>query len=257
MKDLFSIKGKVALVTGGSRGIGEMIACGFLQYGARVYISSRSVEACEATTRNLSKHGECFAIPKDLSSVAACEELAEEIGKLEGRLDILVNNAGAAWGAPIDEYPENGWDKVVDLNLKTPFFLTQKCLPLLRKAGSREDPARIINIGSVNGLTIPKNRQIYAYTSSKAAITHLTKHLAKHLAGDCITVNCIAPGPFETKMMAGTLEQEKDSLLSDNPMNRLGTLEDIAGAAIFLSSRAGAYVVGGCITVDGGSSTTV
>ena len=251
MKNLFDVSGKIALVTGGSRGIGLMIARGYVENGVKVYISSRKADVCEEVAEELSKVGQCIALPKDLSSVEACEELAEELGDRESKLDILVNNAGATWGASIDEFPEKGWDKVVDLNLKGPFFLTQKLLPLLRAAANPEDPARVINIASIDGFH-NNSIETYSYAASKAGLIHLTRHMARNLVGDDIIVNGIAPGPFESQMMAYTLDNFGDQIRERNPRRRIGTPEDMAGMAIFLASRASAYTVGETIKVDGG-----
>jgi 2-deoxy-D-gluconate 3-dehydrogenase len=261
VKDLFSIEGKIALVTGGSRGIGEMIAAGFLASGAKVYISSRKAGPCEATAKRLVEAygGECIPIPADVSSLDGIEALAGAIAERESRLDILVNNAGATWGAPIDEFPEAGWDKVMDTNVKGVFFLTQKLLPLLRASASHADPARVINVGSVDGIKTPAFDN-FSYGPSKAAVHHLTRVLAAHLVKEHIIVNAIAPGPFPTWMLSagvgfgGEVEgQDWDSIGRANPRGRVGTMEDIAGLAIFLSSRAGAYTVGETIACDGGS----
>jgi 2-deoxy-D-gluconate 3-dehydrogenase len=260
MNKLFSIEGKTALVTGGSRGIGEMIAAGFLANGAKVYISSRKADVLEATAGRLAQEygGECTALPADLSKVAGIEGLAGALAEREERLDILVNNAGAAWGAPLDEYPESGWDKVMDTNVKGVFFLTQKLLPLLRAAATAEDPARVINIGSIDGIKTASFEN-FSYGPSKAAVHHLTRGLAAHLVRQHILVNAIAPGPFPSWMLStgvgfgGKVEgQDWDSIGAENPRGRVGTMEDIAGLAIFLSSRAGAYTVGETITCDGG-----
>ena len=263
MQDLFSIEGKVALVTGGSRGIGEMIAAGFLANGAKVYISSRKADACAAACKRLTAAhgGECTALPADLSGLPGIESVADALGRRESQLDILVNNAGAAWGAPIDEFPESGWDKVMDTNVKGVFFLTQKLLPLLRKSATHEDPARVINIGSVDGIKTPVFDN-FPYGPSKAALHHLTRVLAAHLIKENIIVNAIAPGPFPTWMLSlgvgfgGEVEGEGvdwDAIGAQNPRGRVGTPEDIAGLAIFLSSRAGAYTVGETISCDGGA----
>lgn len=258
--DLFSIDGKIALVTGGSRGIGEMIAAGFLANGAKVYISSRKADACEATAQRLIDRygGECIALPADLSGLAGAAALAEALGEREERLDILVNNAGVAWGAPFEEFPEKGWDKVMDTNVKGPFFVIQQLMPLLTAAASADSPARIINIGSIDGLR-PPSLQTYSYSPSKAAIHAMTRQLASELAPRHIIVNAIAPGPFPTWMLStgigggGDVEHtDWDALARMNPSGRVGTPEDIAGLAIFLSSRAGAYTVGEIITCDGG-----
>lgn len=263
MKNVFSIEGKVALVTGGSRGIGEMIADGFLASGAKVYISSRKADVCDATAKRLSdKHGgECISIPADLSGLEGIEKVVSEISKTEGQLDILVNNAGATWGAPLDEFPEAGWDKVMDVNVKSIFFLTQKLLPLLRKSASAKDPARVINIGSIDAIKTPSFDN-YSYGPSKAAAHYLTKVLAANLIKEKIIVNAIAPGPFPTWMLSagvgfgGKVEGEGvdwDAVGRGNPSGRVGATEDIAGLAVFLSSRAGQYVVGQTIVCDGGS----
>ena len=251
MNDLFDVSGKVALVTGGSRGIGEMIAEGFVANGAKTYISARSVDACEATARRLSEQGECIAIPADLSTPEGVASLAEQIDARESQLDILVNNAGATWGASIEEFPEVGWDKVMDINVKGPFFLTQALLPLLEAAASQADPARIINVGSIDGLNVNK-LGTYSYGPSKAAIHHLTRTLASHLADRYITANAIAPGPFPSKMTAGIAQTMGDRITEHTPLKRWGEPADMAGVAIYLSSRAGAYVTGAVIPVDGG-----
>ena len=251
MQDLFSITGKVAVVTGGSRGIGRMIATGFLHNGVRTYITSRNIGELEACAQELSEYGDCIAIQSDLSSMEGVESFAREIRRREDRIDILVNNAGATWAAPLDEYPESGWDKVMNLNLKSLFFLTQQILPALRASGSPEDPARVINIASINGLANP-GMPTYAYSSSKAAVIHLTRHLASDLAGDNINVNGIAPGFFPSKMTAGLLDKYEEKMLRRIPRGRLGQAEDIAGTAIYLSSRAAAWVVGQTLVLDGG-----
>lgn len=252
INNLFSVEGKVALVTGGSRGIGLMIARGFVENGVKTYISSRKAEACDQAVKELSQYGECIALPADMSSMDEIERVAKEISAKEQKLDILVNNAGANWGAPFAEFPENGWDKVMELNVKSPFFLTQKLLPLLQAAASNADPARVINVGSINGINTPRV-DTFSYPASKAAIHHLTKILAAHLTPENITVNAIAPGPFETKMMAGTLAARRQEILDNVPLGRTGEDEDMAGIALYLSSRAGAYVSGTVIPVDGGS----
>jgi NAD(P)-dependent dehydrogenase (short-subunit alcohol dehydrogenase family) len=255
MSDLFSLSGKVALVTGGSRGIGLMIARGFVEAGARVYISSRKAAVCDEVAAELSKSGECISLPADLATEAACIDLANEIGAREQSLHVLVNNAGANWGAPLAEYPADAWDKVLDLNVKSPFFLTRACLPLLEAAASADDPARVINIGSVDGIQVPI-METYAYSTSKAALHHLTRHLARHLGRRQITVNAIAPGPFESKMMAATLDAFGKEIAARSPLGRIGRPDDMAGVAVYLSSRAGSYVTGAVIPVDGGIATT-
>ena len=247
---LFSIEGKVALVTGGSRGIGLMIARGYVEAGAKVYVSSRKREACEETAAELSKVGTCVSMPADLATPAGCRALAEAIAAQEPRLHILVNNAGANWGAPIEEYPDSAFDKVLDLNVKSVFRLTVALLPQLRAAAAPGDPARVINIGSVDGIQVPL-LDSYAYSTSKAALHHLSRHMARRLAPQ-ITVNAVAPGPFESKMMAATLERFGDSIRKANPLGRIGEPEDMAGVAIYLATRAGAYVNGATIPVDGG-----
>ena len=251
MNDLFDISGKIALVTGGSRGIGEMIAEGFVSNGVRTYISARKAEACDATAARLSELGECISIPADLSTAAGIKTLAGEISARESQLDILVNNAGAAWGAPIEEYPESGWDKVMDINIKSPFFLTQALLPLLETSASAADPARIICIGSVDGLNVNRLPN-YAYGPSKAAVHHLARTLASHLADRHSTSNAIAPGPFPSKMMAATLEKYGEQIRNGVPLKRVGEATDMAGAAIFLASKASSYVTGVVLPVDGG-----
>ncbi|MDK1024685.1 MAG: SDR family oxidoreductase [Gammaproteobacteria bacterium] len=261
MKDLFSIDGKVAVVTGGSRGIGEMIAAGFLANGARVYISSRKAEVCDETAKRLQDQygGECISVPADLSGLEGAETLTRAVEAREEKLDILVNNAGATWGESLDEFPEAGWDKVMDTNVKGVFFLTQKMLPLLRKSANPEDPARVINIGSIDGIKTPVFDN-FSYGPSKAAVHHLTRVLAARLVKEHIIVNGIAPGPFPTWMLSAgvgfggaTKDVDWDSVGQGNPRGRVGTMEDIAGLAIFLSSRASAFTVGEIITCDGGA----
>ena len=261
--DIFSIRGKVALVTGGSRGIGEMIAAGFLAAGAKVYISSRKADVCDATAERLAATygGTCISLPADLSQMSGIESLAARLAEKEDKLDILVNNAGAAWGAPIESFPEVGWDKVMDTNVKGVFFLTQKLLPLLRKAAA-DAPARVINIGSIDGLK-SAIFQTFSYGASKAAVHHLTRFLAAHLTKEKILCNAIAPGPYPTWMLSTgvgfggeTENADWDQVGRGNPSGRVGTAQDIAGLAIFLSSRAGEYVVGQVIASDGGAVGT-
>jgi NAD(P)-dependent dehydrogenase (short-subunit alcohol dehydrogenase family) len=256
LSDLFGVEGKVVVVTGGSRGIGEMIARGFASNGARVYISSRDAAACAKVAGELSRDGECIALPADLSTVGGVEALASELASREGALHVLVNNAGAAWGAPLEEFPEIGFDKVWNLNVKGLFFLTVKLLPLLRKAARSDDPARVINIGSIDGIRVPRLFQNYSYSAAKAGVHMLTRHLAYELLGDHITVNAIAPGLFRSKMTKTVFEHAEDAALDHIPMRRAGRPEDMAGTAIFLSSKAGAYLTGAVIPVDGGVSTT-
>jgi 2-deoxy-D-gluconate 3-dehydrogenase len=258
---LFSVTGKVVLVTGGSRGIGEMIAAGFLANGAKVYISSRKADVCDATAARLTEEygGECISVPADVSKMDGIEALAGQLQQRESHLDVLVNNAGASWGAPIDEFPEAGWDKVMDLNVKAPFFLMQKLLPLLEAGATAEDPARVINIGSVDGIRTPSFATV-SYGPSKAAVHTLTSQLAGKLVKRNIILNAIAPGPFPTWMLStgvgtgGDVEgTDWEALGRTMPRGRIGTPEDIAGLAIFLASRAGAFTVGAVITCDGGT----
>lgn len=251
--ELFSLKGRTALVTGGSRGIGLMIARGFLESGAKVYISSRKEDVCDQTAKELSSIGECISVPADLSTVEGCTLLANEIKSRESSLDILVNNAGAVWGQALEEFTEQGWDKVMDTNVKSIFFLTQQLLPLLEKAATPENPARIINTGSIDGLTVPMVDN-YSYSPSKAAVHHLTRVLAVKLGSRHITVNAIAPGPFESKMTEWMLDQFRSRIEKACPLGRIGRPEDMAGVAIYLASKAGAYVNGVVIPVDGGIS---
>jgi NAD(P)-dependent dehydrogenase (short-subunit alcohol dehydrogenase family) len=252
---LFEISGKTALVTGGSRGIGLMIARGFVEAGAKVYISSRKADVCDEVAAELSKTGTCISVPADLSSPEECTRLAGEIAGVEPALHILVNNAGATWGAPIAEFPAAAFDKVMTLNVTAPFLLTQALLPQLEAAATPEDPARVINIGSIDGIQVPM-LETYSYSSSKAAVHQLTRHLARNLGPRHITVNAIAPGPFESKMMAETLRNFGDAIARSSPLGRIGRPDDMAGTAIFLSSRAGSYLTGAVIPVDGGIATT-
>jgi len=251
---LFSVEGKVALVTGGSRGIGLMIARGYVASGAKVYVASRKKDACDAAAAELSKLGTCLSLPADLSTPEGCRALAAELAEREPRVHVLVNNAGANWGAPLEEYPDAAFEKVLFLNVTAAFRLTVSLLAQLRAASAPGDPARVINIGSIDGLGVPL-LDTYAYSSSKAALHHLTRHLARRLAPE-ITVNAVAPGPFESKMMAVTLERFGDAIRSSNPLKRIGEPEDMAGVALYLASRAGAYVNAAVIPVDGGISGT-
>jgi 2-deoxy-D-gluconate 3-dehydrogenase len=251
MKNLFSLEGRVALVTGGSRGIGKMIAAGFIEYGAKVYISARKAEACNATAAELSAGGgTCISLPVDISTVAGCKALAEELRAREPKLDILVNNAGAAWGAEFDEFPEHGWDKVMDLNVKSPFFLTQALHGALKAAASAERPAKVINIASIDGIRL-NSGETYSYHASKAALIYLTRRMAAKLVSDSIVVTAIAPGPFASEMNRAARDRA-DAVASRTPLRRIGRDEDMAGTAIFLASKAGDYVVGDTIAVDGG-----
>ena len=249
--DLFTLQGRVALVTGGSRGIGKMIAAGFLAQGAKVYISSRKADACDAAAEELSQGGgTCISLPQDVSSVAGCQALAKAIEEREGQLDILVNNAGAAWGAPFEEFPEHGWDKVMDLNLKSPFFLTQALHLALKKAGTHDQPAKVINIASIDGIRL-NPQDTYSYHASKSGLIYLTRRLAARLIADNIVVSAIAPGAFASEMNR-TARDHGEAVAKAIPARRIGRDEDIAGAAIYLASRAGNYVVGETIAVDGG-----
>jgi 2-deoxy-D-gluconate 3-dehydrogenase len=261
MQDLFSVAGKVVVVTGGSRGIGEMIAAGFLANGAKVYISSRKAEACDAAAQRLQGEfgGECISVPADMSKLAGIDSFCEVFNARENRLDVLINNAGVAWGAPLDEFPEAGWDKVMDTNVKGPFFLIQKLMPKLEAAATFDEPSRIINVGSIDGIKTPIFEN-FSYGPSKAAIHHLTRVLAAHLIKRNIIVNGIAPGPFPTWMLStgvggggDTENTDWDAVGKSNPRGRVGRAEDIAGLAIFLSSKASGFTVGDIITCDGGS----
>jgi NAD(P)-dependent dehydrogenase (short-subunit alcohol dehydrogenase family) len=255
MKNLFDIDGKVALVTGGSSGIGLMIARAYVEAGAKVYISSRKGDVCEKVASELSQAGTCISLPADLSTEAEALRLAGEIAEREPGLHILVNNAGANWGAPFSEFPDSAWDKLLALNVKAVFHLTRALVGSLEKAATEADPARVINIGSIDGIQVPA-LEVYAYSASKAAVHHMTRVLAKKLAPRKITVNAVAPGPFESRMMAATLETFREFIEASSPFGRIGEPEDIAGIAIYLASRAGAWVTGTVIPVDGGITTT-
>jgi NAD(P)-dependent dehydrogenase (short-subunit alcohol dehydrogenase family) len=251
MNALFSLDGRTALVTGGSRGIGRMIAAGFLRAGCRaVYISSRKADACDATARELSSLGTCVSLPADVSDVQGVQALVAAFGEREQALDILVNNAGAAWGESFDTFPEKGWDKVVDLNLKTPFFLTQALAAPLRKAASAERPAKVINIASIDGISV-NPLETYSYAASKAGLIQLTRRMALRLAPEQIVVSGIAPGAFASEMNRAARDHG-DEIAQRIPSQRIGRDEDMAGAAIYLASRAGDYVVGTTLVVDGG-----
>ncbi|HXC49650.1 MAG TPA: glucose 1-dehydrogenase [Candidatus Limnocylindrales bacterium] len=259
MKNLFSVEGKTALVTGGSRGIGLMIARGYVEGGARVYVASRKQQACDETAEELCRiggEGSCVSLPGDISTEDGVKALASDLAAKEGKLDILVNNAGTNWGAPLADYTDDAFQKVLATNVKSVFNLTRELLPMLRAAASKDDPARVINIGSIDGLHVPV-LETYAYSASKAAVHHLTRALAKQLASDHVTVNAVAPGPFQSKMMKETLERFGDMIVAQVPRGRIGEPEDMAGIAIFLASRAGAYITGAVIPVDGGMSTCV
>ena len=247
--ELFSLKGRSALITGGSRGIGRMIAEGFLRAGARVYISARKADACDATAAELSVIGPCVSLPADVSTQGGVQQLVASYQQHEKSLDILVNNAGAAWGAPYEEFPESGWDKVVDLNLKAPFFLTQALTPLLKKAAT-DHLAKVIHIASIDGVSV-NPQETYSYAASKAGLIHLTRRMALKLAPERIAVSAIAPGAFASTMNKDARDHG-DEVAQRIPLGRIGTPEDMAGAAIFLASRAGDYVVGSTLIVDGG-----
>ena len=249
MNDLFSLQGRTALVTGGSRGIGRMIAAGFLAQGAKVYISSRKAAACDETAKQLSSLGTCISLPADVSTVEGAKGLAAAYAALEGSLDILVNNAGAAWGESFDTFPESGWDKVVDLNLKSPFFLTQALHPQLR-AAARTRPAKVINIASIDGVSV-NPQETYSYAASKAGLIHLIKRMSLRLVQDNIVVSGIAPGAFASDMNK-IARDHGDEIATRIPAGRIGRDDDMAGVAIYLASRAGDYVVGETIVVDGG-----
>jgi len=253
--ELFSVAGKTALITGGTSGIGLMIAQGYLQAGVRVYISSRKPDACAAAQEQLAQYGQVHAIPADVSSEEQCAALIAGISERESALHILVNNAGATWGAPFDSFPPAAFDKVLTLNVKAPFVLTQLARPLLEAAATSDDPARVLNIGSIDGLTVPR-LNTFSYSASKAALHQLTRHLAYELS-PTILVNAIAPGPFPSKMMAATLDAVGDRLAAAVPVKRIGQTEDMAAAAVFLASRAANYITGAVLPVDGGLSTTV
>ncbi|MDM0042873.1 SDR family oxidoreductase [Variovorax dokdonensis] len=246
---LFSLKGRSALITGGSRGIGRMIAEGFLAQGARVYITARKAEACDAAAREMSALGQCVSLPGDVSTLEGVQALVAQLQKHEKTLDILVNNAGAAWGAAYETFPESGWDKVVDLNLKTPFFLTQALTPML-KAAATDHLAKVINIASIDGIAV-NPLETYSYAASKAGLIHLTRRMATRLAQDRIVMSAIAPGAFASDMNR-TARDHGDEVAKRIPAGRIGEPEDMAGAAIFLASRAGDYVMGSTLVVDGG-----
>jgi NAD(P)-dependent dehydrogenase (short-subunit alcohol dehydrogenase family) len=249
MNDLFSLAGRTALITGGSRGIGRMIAAGFLKAGARVYISARKAEACDRTAAELAALGHCVSLPADVSTLEGAQGLAAAYLAREGSLDVLVNNAGAAWGETFDTFPEKGWDKVVDLNLKTPFFLTQALHEAMRKAAASR-PAKVINIASIDGVSV-NPQETYSYAASKAGLIHLTRRMALRLAKDNIVVSAIAPGAFASDMNRDARDHG-DEVAKRIPLGRIGNDEDMAGAAIYLASRAGDYVVGSTLVVDGG-----
>ena len=255
LERLFGLHGKTALVTGGTRGIGMMTARGLLQAGATVVISSRKADAVAEAVTALSEFGPVRGVAADLSRQQECARLAADVMAGTDALHILVNNAGATWGEPLEKFPAAAWDKVLDLNLKSPFWMVQELLPALRRAGTKEDPARIINIGSIDALHVSP-MPTYSYSASKAAVHQLTRVLARELGPQHITVNAVAPGPFESKMMAATLEAFGDAIAAAAPMRRIGRDDDMAGIAVFLTSRAGSYLTGAVIPVDGGIATT-
>jgi NAD(P)-dependent dehydrogenase (short-subunit alcohol dehydrogenase family) len=253
MTDLFSLRGRTALVTGGSRGIGAAIAAEFLRAGARVIVCARKPDELAATAEQLGELGECEAIVADLSTLDGVRELARAVAERTDRLHVLVNNAGATWGAPLEEFPEDGWDKVMTVNVKALNYLVAACLPLLRAAASADDPARVINIGSIDGMNAPITEN-YAYSASKAAVHQLTRHLARRLAPEHILVNAIAPGMFPSKMTAFISREPAiaDAANAMIPLKRMGRPEEIGGSAVYLASRAGGYTTGAVLVVDGG-----
>jgi NAD(P)-dependent dehydrogenase (short-subunit alcohol dehydrogenase family) len=255
INDLFSVAGKVVVVTGGSRGVGEMIARAYVENGAKVYITSRNTAVCDGLAENLSKSGTCISIPADLAKMSEIERFAAEMAKRETRIDVLFNNAGASWGETFDTYPESGWDKVMDLNVKSVFFLTQKLIKLLEAAASEDSWAKVINIGSIDGQHVSPY-EAYAYAASKAGVLHLTRMMAKFLGKRNIAVNAIAPGYFPSKMTAGLDAETTAETLGETPMRRAGNAADMGGVALFLGSAASNYLCGSTVTVDGGYQTT-
>lgn len=254
MQELFSVEGKKAVITGGTRGIGYMIAEGLLRAGAEVFISSRKAESCAQAAEQLGKIGPVHAFARDLSQESECRLLVDQIAEHSDTVDLLVNNAGATWGAPLEEYPEAGWDRVMDLNVKGVFNMTRFLRPMLDRAATPGDPSRVINISSIDATMVPLFPS-FAYSASKAAVNHLTVHLAAELA-PAILVNAIAPGPFHTKMMDAILNEHGEEIRAMTRVGRTGEPDDIAGAVIFLASRAATYVTGAVLPVDGGLSTT-
>lgn len=255
INDLFSVSGKTIIVTGGSRGIGLMIAQTFVENGAKVYISSRKAEVCNETASKLSELGTCISVPADLSTNEGIETLVKAVSEKEDHIDVLINNAGASWGAPFETHPESGYDKVMTINVKSIFYLTQAFMPLLTQNASLANPSRVINVGSIDGLRV-SSMDNAPYGASKAAVHHLTKILAVKFGGKGITVNAIAPGPFESKMTAWMLENFQDQIAKRCPMGRIGEPQDMGGIAVFLASAAGAYLNGAVIPVDGGIHLT-
>jgi NAD(P)-dependent dehydrogenase (short-subunit alcohol dehydrogenase family) len=252
--ELFSVAGKTVVVTGGTRGIGRMIAGGFVAAGATVIVASRKADAVESAVSELSRFGRCSGLTVDLSTEEGARRLGDQIGDDHSQVDVLVNNAGATWGAPLAEHDTASWDRVLNLNVQGIYHTTKFLLPLLEAGASAEEPSRVINIGSIDGIHVPV-LESYSYSASKAAVHQLTRHLAKRLA-PTITVNAVAPGPFESKMMAATLEAFGDQIAAAAPLRRIGRPDDMAGVTIFLASRAGAYLTGAVIPVDGGIATT-
>ncbi len=251
INELFNIAGKTAVVTGGSRGIGRMIADAFVSNGVKTYITARKAEACQQAAVELGSGGECIALPADLSTSAGREQFVAELQARESKLDILVNNAGAAWGAPFADYPEDGYDKVMNINVKAVFMLTRDLLPLLLRGASTSNPSRVINIGSIDGLRVSATDN-FAYGASKAAVHFLTKNLALRLGQQGLTINAIAPGPFESQMMEHMLNKHGDKIRAENPLGRIGNPMDMAGLAVYLASPAASYVNGQVIALDGG-----
>jgi NAD(P)-dependent dehydrogenase (short-subunit alcohol dehydrogenase family) len=256
LRRLFGLHGKVAVVTGGGQGIGRMLATGLLEAGASVVLASRKLDVCEATAAELGALGPVHALQADLSTTAGCLALAEQLRERAPRIHVLVNNAGATWGAPLDEFPDAAWDRSFDLNVRAVFTLTRALVPQLRAAATPGDPARVVNVGSIDGLHVPA-LETYAYAASKAALHHLTRVLARRLGPEGIAVNALAPGPFESKMMHATLEAFGDELAASSPLGRIGQPDDMAGAIVYLASRAAAYVTGAVLPVDGGIVTTL
>lgn len=253
MTSLFDVSGKIAVVTGGSSGIGAMMARGLLENGVKVYITARKADRLQAKAEELSEFGECIAIPSDLSNVEGIESFAAEVAKHESKIDILINNAGTNWFAPIESFPEKGWDKVMDINIKSIFFATQKFLPLLKAAGTQDGPARVVNIASINGIR-NSGMQSYAYSASKSGVLHLTEHLATDLAPYHVNVNAIAPGLFPSDMTKELVENDEMTkmALKQIPRGRLGEPGDIAGTALYLCSPASSWMTGQAIVLDGG-----